>query len=1101
MKTTIYKTIYTLIFLFAASYLAAQTVNEAATVTWPHNTADDPVATYSGSTGDYFKPDHVSLGSNLNFNSVRTSNDITFRTYKPTVQSGSGPENAVSFNVWPVTGLTFTPTNVAFKAQRYGTDGGKIDVVWTSSNGTDVVIATAVIPARDNSGTYTDASYDLSGLTIPASDGECTLKLILYDLGNTKEAGFADIVITGNLEGTVVVIPSYTVTTSVTPEGAGTITSYPVGSEFDEGTELTLTATKNFGFSFSHWADAADQQVSTNNPYTFTVNADTELKAVFDVLNTYSLNTTIDGDASDYMIRYSPEGEMVNDERMYEDGTLVTLTAKNNPILTFTNWGSGETTADLTLTMNENKDVVAVYDAVDYIVGWDFYLAGNSSRIADFYSTDDNMSAALILTDEGGNITSWLDKSTVAAGGYEAAEGAAVNWNNLADKYYYQISFNATDFTDLKVSADMLYNYNVYSVQKCEYSLDGTSFTTLGTYTLNTPKILFPGTFDLPADADNAPLVYIRWIPDYTSSVVGSSSTNDGTTISAIYVTGTKELVNDGVPPVLETTVPANGATGVSASGKVVLNFDEKVKIADGTTATLGNFELEPEVTGRSITFRYVGLDYNTEYTFSLAGSVVSDLTDNTMTDAISFSFTTIDRPVVTKKPYDFIVGWDGDFAAALSAATAASSSGERFHIFFPDGEYNIGSLTGDGNEMTAFTLPNVSLIGQSADGVIIANNPTNEGISITATLHLTSTAKNIYMQDLSLKNKYDYSGTTGRAVALWDQGDRNILKNVKLLSYQDTYYTGDGRIYLENSEIHGVVDFICGGGDLFFNECLIYLEERSGNVITAPATKGDWGYVFSNCTIDGHSVNNGTYRLGRPWSNAPKAVYINTTMKVLPTADGWGDPMNVVPAVFAEYNSLTAGGSPVDLSNRRTTYTKDAVTVTLDPVLTASEAATYTIDNVLGGTDTWEPTLATEPAPVPVIALNEEMALITWDDSDYVMGWAVFWDGMFEEFVTTNSYNIPQVVKAASSDIHFTVRAANEMGGLGQSSNEVIFNLGGVEETLVQKQILRKEYYSLTGSRILYPERARGVIIERTIYTDGSSSTKKDIRLDDRPE
>ncbi|MBN2698869.1 MAG: Ig-like domain-containing protein, partial [Bacteroidales bacterium] len=701
MKIRMYPALFTGFLFSFFVYANGQTVDAVTTITWPHDTPDDPVATYSENTGDYFKPDYVSLGSNLNYLRVRESNGETFRTYQPNSQTGSGPDNVIGFHIWPVTGLSFTPTHVSFKAQRYGTDSGLLDVKWKSSDGTGVVIATALKPARDNSGSFTSADYDLSGLTIPASDGECALQIILYDLGNTKEVGLADIVLTGTISGTIIQVTTYKVATSVSPEGAGTITSFPVGNTFDEGTEITLTATKNFGYEFSHWADASDQTVSSDNPYTFTLNENVELKAVFNKLNTYSLNVAVDGGATYYMISYSPEGTMVNDQRMYEEGSNVTLTAHSNPILTFTNWGSGETTADLTITMDGDKEITAIYNAVDYIVGWDFYLPGNQGRVADFYSTDDNQSAALILRNADGITTSWLDKSTVAAGGYEAAEGAAVNWTNLADKYYYQISFNAAEFTDITVSADMLYNYNVYSVQKCEYSLDGTSFNTLGTYTMNPPKTLIPGTFDLPADANNAPLVYIRWIPDYTSAVVGSTSEKDGTTISAIYVTGTPEIVNDGTAPLLVSTVPVDDATGVTATGKVVLTFDEKVQIAENTTATLGSFELIPVVIGRTITFSYVGLDYNTEYTFTLAGGTVADLSGNTLSDPISVTFTTLDKPIVTKKAYDFIVGRDGNFAEALAAAEAASSGGNRFFIFFPDGEYDIGTLTGDANEMT----------------------------------------------------------------------------------------------------------------------------------------------------------------------------------------------------------------------------------------------------------------------------------------------------------------------------------------------------------------------------------------------------------------
>jgi hypothetical protein len=390
---------------------------------------------------------------------------------------------------------------------------------------------------------------------------------------------------------------------------------------------------------------------------------------------------------------------------------------------------------------------------------------------------------------------------------------------------------------------------------------------------------------------------------------------------------------------------------------------------------------------------------------------------------------------------------------------------------------------------MTTVTLPNVSYIGESGDGVVLYNKAINESINSTATIYFTSTANNVYMQDIALLNKMDFrSGSLlGRAVALWDQGNKNIFKNVKLLSNQDTYYTGNGRIYLENCDIHGTVDFICGGGDVFFNECLLYLENRSGNVITAPASTTPWGYVFSNCTIDGFDINNNSYRLGLPWSNSPKSVFINTTMKMLPTAAAWGDPMNVVPTVFAEYNSMTSSGASVDLSNRRTTYTKNATTVVLNPVLTTEQASQYTVENVLGGSDAWQPRLYTEQVAAPVI--NANGSTITWSSSDYVLCWAVCKNGAFVEFVTDNSYAIPE--NTASGSI-FTVRAANEMGGLSSTSNAISYISTGIADNQSAAVVVDVQYFNVNGVQLRNIDHQKGIFIVRTVYSNDTVTVNK---------
>ncbi len=1086
----------TFLFTLFSLSLSAQTVNTTTQISWPLNLGTaDQVATFSLNTGQYFSQNWLDKGSNMTFKDANTAMTVTYTRFQPIVQNNSVTENDfVSFNIRPKTGLKFTPTSLTFDCQRFGTGGGLIDVKWKAGNGNITTIATALKPARDQADGTTHASYDLSGLSIPTENGDCSLLVYIYSLGNNKQVGLGSIVLNGTILGTIIDIPTYTLSTSVSPVNAGDITTQPVGKIFDEGTDVTLSATRKFGFIFSHWANENDQQLSTQNPYTVKMTANTTVKAVFTPINTYELKFNVQGGAKDYMISVTPAPTIIETKKMYEENTNVTLTANNNQLMTFNNWGSGETNAQLLVNMNGNKEITAVYSSVDYAAGWDFYFAGGNSRTADFYSNADNQVSSLILRNAEGTVSGWLDKSQMAAGGYEG-KPAAVNWRPLTDKYYYQASFNATDFTDISVSSSMLLNYNAYSIQRIEYSIDGTNFTKLDSIELTTAKVWYPKTVTLPADANHVAKVYVRWIPNYNSASVGTTSANDGTSIAEIFVFGKTAFVNDGVAPVLVSSVPAPNGTGASATGKVVLTFDEKVQVDAQAAALLNGKYIKPTVSGKTLTFAYTGLEYNTEYTFDFGENNVSDLGGNKLTSKINFKFTTMNRPVVTKKAFDFVVGVNGDFKAALTAAQTATASGNRYYIFFPDGEYNIGANTGDTNQKTTIATANISYVGQSSDGVILYNKNTIEGIGSTATLNFTSTANNIYMQDITLRNKDFRNGTSlGRCVVLQDQGTKNIYKNVKLQSNQDTYYSGSGRLYFENCALHGTVDYLCGGGDVFFNECLLYLEERGGNVITAPATSSNWGYVFSGCTIDGFEINNNSYRLGRPWQNAPRSIYINTRMNILPAADGWTE-MGVVPGLFAEYNSVTSTGAIVDLSMRKKSFTYNGVTTPVNPYLTAEQAATYTIENVLGGTDAWQPKLYTDQVAAPVISLTGNV--INWADNNYVLCWAIFKDGKFAQFTTTNSYSIPILAGAGGMSATYTVRAANEMGGLGAASNAVTFAIDGVTTPVTDAQIVNKSYYSIEGKQVFTPENHCGILIEKVKYSDGSVITNKIMKTD----
>lgn len=386
----------------------------------------------------------------------------------------------------------------------------------------------------------------------------------------------------------------------------------------------------------------------------------------------------------------------------------------------------------------------------------------------------------------------------------------------------------------------------------------------------------------------------------------------------------------------------------------------------------------------------------------------------------------------LAKRKFDFVVGVDGDWKAAVAAAAKKATATYRYYVFIPEGEYDIGTLTGDSNQKSTFSTANVSLIGQNPEKTVLFNRSTNEGIGITATLYLNN-ADNLYMQDLTVMNRANYGqpstyGATGRHVAIQEQSDKLVYKNVRLLSTQDTYYTKGTRTYWEGGRIDGTTDFICGGGDVFF-EGVELNELKDGAPITASSPSTPWGYVFRNCTIN--ATKDG-YLLGRSWGEA-RVVFLNTTMNKLPAEAGWGNPMNAVPKVFAEYGSRDGSGRQVDLSKRRTTYTKDATTVVLDPTLTAAEAAGYTLANVLGGSDGWKPDGLTRQIPAPTARLDG--TTLRWNDNDSALCWIVFKGGSYLANVATNSYDVSGLSKG---DV-VTVRAANAMGGLGPGSPAVV--------------------------------------------------------------
>lgn len=459
----------------------------------------------------------------------------------------------------------------------------------------------------------------------------------------------------------------------------------------------------------------------------------------------------------------------------------------------------------------------------------------------------------------------------------------------------------------------------------------------------------------------------------------------------------------------------------------------------------------------------------------------------------------------IEKKKIDFVVGVDGDFKAAISkAGSSGASANNRFVIFVPDGEYDITKLTGDRHGKSTVSASYLSIIGQSLEKTIIANTTDTESIGHTATIYFPKNNE-MYMQDITLRNKSTACAQNAcRQVALQqNEGDKFIFKNVRLWSGQDTYYSKKGRTYWEGGEIDGTVDFICGGGNVFFEGTKLVIT-RKGGYITASQSDSDWGYVFNNATIEvSDNSFNKTFYLGRSWARA-KTVFLNTIMKAEPTAEGWGPDMNSAPQVFGEYNSKNANGGAINTSQRKTRFDggKDGSTATtLKTVWDANDAAKYTLSNVLKGSDNWDPTKLTVQVNAPKIA--QEGAEITWSNDDNARCWVIFVNGKYKANVITPSFSLDGI--ATGSKI--TVRAANSMGGLGASSNEVTTLDANATyyNVMIIKTIGGKVVTNLAGDKVMEGKKAiftavpnSGWKFDSWIFVGKSGKSTADLDLDE---
>ena len=422
--------------------------------------------------------------------------------------------------------------------------------------------------------------------------------------------------------------------------------------------------------------------------------------------------------------------------------------------------------------------------------------------------------------------------------------------------------------------------------------------------------------------------------------------------------------------------------------------------------------------------------------------------------------------------------GDESSFLDVLELANILNSSknAERIFIYLPNGTYDLGDAVG-----TTISGHNISIIGQSADNTIIVNEPdySLEGLGSADLLLNDKVSSNLYLQDLTLKNDLDYysANSQGAAAVLNDQGDRTIGKNVKMISHESTYYCMNNRAqsYWEDCDIHGTVDFICGGGDIRIQNSTLSLEPRFTNgggtrMIVAPRTLTKFGFVFDNCKVVDLAEGKGDWSFGRTWSNQPIAVYLNTALDEYAenalVSTRWTEEgrTNTDPLVFGEFNTMDSEG---------TNITPETNTIRIkssfQTILTASQAAEFSYEKMFSANaeKKWDPAKLTEQVAAPADA-NYINGSVTWTAVDGATMYALFMNDKFITLTDETSYNIE-----VNPDLYrLSIRSANAMGGFGPEGH--VAGTTGIQT--VKRVVDDDVIYNLQGVRVKNP--GKGIYI-----------------------
>ena len=466
---------------------------------------------------------------------------------------------------------------------------------------------------------------------------------------------------------------------------------------------------------------------------------------------------------------------------------------------------------------------------------------------------------------------------------------------------------------------------------------------------------------------------------------------------------------------------------------------EQTAEVKDSKGTIVASFQARVEADGGVASFTYDGEPTTLTITYP-ATAYVHGIEVYNVEDFVTKDETT-----------GYYVISSGDVSSLLLAIKSAQE-GDR--IFLPNGTYDFGETV-----MTPISANNLSIIGQSADGVIIRNAPDVkvEGLGSADLFQNFSTG--LYMQDLTLQNDLDYyKAGTGRAPVLQDLGTQTIMKNVNMRSYQDTYYSKSGDYYFEGGLIQGTVDYICGNGNAYFNGVTLLNKSRSATgstgdcTITAANTSSNLkGYVFNGCTIETESK---TFNFGRSWGTA-KTAFLNTTINSGKlAATRWTVAgMNSAPVSYKEYNTVDKSGNGMNTpASNIIEFTHSTGNNTMETVLSAEEAQEYALDKFF--TD-WAPAAIAAQETVDTENLDPEAVYLVENN------------GAFVALVKGS---------ALSAYTQGTVRKANARGGFGAAVDlslvTGIKNAASMEQTTHHTAI-----YDVLGRRLTTLQKGINIV------------------------
>ena len=339
-----------------------------------------------------------------------------------------------------------------------------------------------------------------------------------------------------------------------------------------------------------------------------------------------AVNVAIAGGSTTASVTVQPE------KAIYFVGDEITISIDlHDGLNTFMGWSDGVMEMNRTITLTGDLNLTANVVSADYEMLWDFCQLkdGTTKNLtlpfaANHAANAENVGQLGIMTVEhSADGVTYADttfaqtrnnKAYIYNGSAEPVlfmagllrtrldsvvveqEEAAAGYNEeltkacCANPDYYYIKFSTKGMTGVKVSAVLLAEARMHKTTKMEYSLDNATWNTLTTVTIDSVGDAWRDAIaTLPAAAENQDAVYVRWIGDVDSPIVGPGMAGtdkdaNGWPVSRKYYTY-QFIAN------IKVTAEAGGSAieeaQAEAAALVIAQNGEEVTVSNADAATV----------------------------------------------------------------------------------------------------------------------------------------------------------------------------------------------------------------------------------------------------------------------------------------------------------------------------------------------------------------------------------------------------------------------------------------------------------------------------------------------------------------------------------